>query len=69
MTQAAPNVLPFRPRSPAPPSERDLVSRLLELARAFDAAGRPHVAGLLVGAAYAMCDDHPPDDGGHRRAS
>ena len=46
------------------------MSRLLELAREFDAAGRPHVAGLLVGAAYAMCDDPPPPDGGgHRRAA
>lgn len=67
MTHAAPNVLPFRPRPPAPSSELDLVSRLLELARAFDDAGRPHVAGLLVGAAYTMCDSDPPPDGGGRR--
>jgi hypothetical protein len=69
MTRAATNVLPFRARPPAPLSDAALVSRLLDLAREADRAGRAHVAGLLVGAAYAMCDDVPPDDGGHRRVA
>lgn len=74
MTAAASNVVPFRPRPPAPAaplSDGALVSRLLDLAGEADRAGRVHVAGLLLGAAYAMCDDPTPDDGGggHRRAA
>jgi len=67
-------VIPFRPRprAPAAPlSDEDLVRRLLDLAKEFDRAGRARVAGLLVGAAYGMCDETPPDDhnDGHRRAA
>ena len=40
----------------APLSAQALVARLLDLAGEADRAGRPHVAGLLVGAVYAMCD-------------
>jgi hypothetical protein len=61
MTRPAPNnVVQFGPRPPAPLSEAALVTRQLDLAREADLAGRPHVAGLLVGAAYAVCDGLPP---------
>lgn len=66
-------VVAFRPRQPAPAaplSDEDLVGRLLDLAKEFDRVGRVHIAGLLVGAAYGLCDDTPPDDhDGHRRAA
>lgn len=44
-------MLAFRPRPPAPNpplSDRELVSRLFDLAREADRAGRAHVAGLPV---------------------
>jgi len=67
------NVVPFRSRPAAPDAplpDEELVSRLLDLAKECDRAGRAHVAGLLVRAAHAKCDDTPPDnDGGHRRAA
>ncbi len=70
MIRAAAEVLPFRPRQTAPATplhDTELVSRLLDLAREADRAGRVHVAGLLVGAAYALCDEPPPSGGGRRR--
>lgn len=73
MTDTVSSVVPFRPRPPvpaAPLAEPELVSRLLELAKEADAAGYPHVAGLLVGAAYGVCDGAPPhNNGGHRRTA
>ena len=72
MTRTAADVLPFRPRQPAssaPVTDLELVRRLLDLAHEVDRAGRLHAAGLLVGAAYAMCDDPLPCGGGRRRTA